>query len=77
MSFLDNVNIVGVGPDGHIASLFPGHELLKVEDRLVTFITDSPKPPPKRITMTYPLINAAQNSMFAICGASKAGKFFV
>jgi 6-phosphogluconolactonase len=64
--------LLGVGPDGHIASLFPGHSLLKTTDRLITFITDSPKPPPKRITMTFPLINNARHSCFAICGAGKS-----
>lgn len=64
--------LLGVGPDGHIASLFPGHELLNVTDRLITYITDSPKPPPKRITMTYKLINEARNSIFTVPGKGKA-----
>lgn len=64
--------LLGVGPDGHTASLFPGHELLKVSDRLIAFIKDSPKPPPQRITMTYSLINNARYSIFAVPGSGKA-----
>ena len=64
--------LLGVGPDGHTASLFPGHELLKVDDRLIAFITDSPKLPPQRITMTFPLINNARHSIFAVPGSGKA-----
>ncbi|KAJ7835307.1 hypothetical protein B0H13DRAFT_2108475 [Mycena leptocephala] len=45
--------LLGMGPDGHTASLFPGHELLAEEDRL-------PKPPLQRITFTYPVINHAR-----------------
>lgn len=64
--------LLGVGPDGHTASLFPGHELLKVTDRLIAPISDSPKPPPQRITMTFPLINNARFSIFAVPGSGKA-----
>jgi hypothetical protein len=58
--------------DGHTASLFPEHPLLNVTDRLIIYIVDSPKPPPKRITMTYPLINNARYSIFTVPGKGKA-----
>lgn len=64
--------LLGVGPDGHTASLFPDHHLLDVDDEIVAFITDSPKPPPQRITMTYPLINNARFSIFAVPGSGKS-----
>lgn len=67
-----DVMLLGMGPDGHVASLFPGHSLLNENQRWVAFIKDSPKPPPERITFTFPVINSSANIALVVCGSGKA-----
>lgn len=69
-----DVAVLGIGPDGHIASLFPHHPALKAGDEeLCLGIGDSPKPPPQRITLTLPLLRAARHCMVVATGQEKAG----
>ena len=64
--------LVGMGPDGHVASLFPRHPLLQERNRWVTYIKDSPKPPPERITFTFPVINSSANIALVLTGSELA-----
>jgi 6-phosphogluconolactonase len=65
--------LLGMGPDGHTASLFPGHpEPSAPGEALVIAVHHSPKPPPTRISFTYRLFHAAANVMFMVAGADKA-----
>lgn len=65
--------ILGVGADGHVASLFPEHALLREQRRWVAALDDAPKPPRGRVTLTLPAIAAARQVMVVACGAEKAG----
>jgi 6-phosphogluconolactonase len=67
-----DVLMLGLGPDGHIASLFPGHAGLDVVDAITAPIVDSPKPPPSRVTLTFEALNRAQSVWFLVSGDAKA-----
>ena len=68
---LMDVTVLGIGPDGHVASLFP--HSAQLESALGTIaVTDSPKPPPVRVTWTYPTLNASEQIWIVATGADKA-----
>ena len=64
--------LLGLGPDGHVASLFPGHDTLQVTDRLAVAEHDSPKPPSERVSLTFPALNHARAVAFVVAGEAKA-----
>ncbi|GAA1304005.1 6-phosphogluconolactonase [Planotetraspora silvatica] len=64
--------LLGMGPDGHVASLFPGQPALYEKDRSVVAVHGSPKPPPTRISLTFPAINAAREVWVVAGGGEKA-----
>lgn len=73
-----DIMILGVGTDGHSASIFPGKSAFKEEKRLVT-VTEGPPPYEKRITCTFPLISSAGERWFLVTGHDKkeiSGKIF-
>ncbi|MDO4791424.1 MAG: 6-phosphogluconolactonase [Buchananella hordeovulneris] len=61
---------LGVGPDGHVASLFPGKATLRAGGTVVVE-ADSPKPPAARISLTLPALATAKRLTFLIAGADK------
>jgi 6-phosphogluconolactonase len=68
-----DVIVLGIGPDGHVASLFPGSETLAADERALCLgVEDSPKPPPERITLSLGVLRAARGCLLLATGASKA-----
>jgi len=67
-----DICLLGVGPDAHIASLFPDRPEITLTDVATAAVRDSPKPPPERITLTRPVINSSTRLWMALSGADKA-----
>ncbi|NYE38316.1 6-phosphogluconolactonase [Nocardioides cavernae] len=66
------VLMLGIGPDGHCASLFPGHPALEARDAIAVAVHDSPKPPPDRVTLTFEAMERCRAVWFIASGAGKA-----
>ncbi len=66
-----DICLLGVGPDGHIASLFPEHPGL-YDDRPVFAVRNSPKPPPTRITLGFEVIQGSREVWAVVAGEDKA-----
>ncbi|MFI5372017.1 MAG: 6-phosphogluconolactonase [Candidatus Eisenbacteria bacterium] len=64
--------VLGIGEDGHTASLFPGSPLVAEEARTVAAVYDAPKPPARRLTLTPPVLAAARRLMMLASGEGKA-----
>lgn len=67
-----DVMVLGVGPDGHVASLFPGHPAQLTRDALAVAVHDSPKPPPDRVSLTLEYLNRSERVWFLVAGDDKA-----
>lgn len=66
------VVMLGVGPDAHVASLFPGRDELTVTNRAAVPVAQSPKPPPDRVSLTVPVLSSAAQVWFVAAGGEKA-----
>jgi 6-phosphogluconolactonase len=67
-----DITFLGMGPDGHIASLFPERTGIRETERTVIPVTGSPKPPPERLSLTLPAINSSARVWLVVAGADKA-----
>lgn len=67
-----DLHLLGMGGEGHINSLFPHTAATAESTKTVVAVTDSPKPPPRRITLTFPAISRARQVWFLVSGADKA-----
>lgn len=67
-----DVHLLGMGGEGHVNSLFPHTEATREAERTVVAVTDSPKPPPQRITLTLPAVTRSREVWLVVSGAEKA-----
>jgi 6-phosphogluconolactonase len=67
-----DILLLGVGPDGHVASLFPEHPALHEQERSVVAVHGAPKPPPTRISLTQPALARSHEVWFVVSGEDKA-----
>ena len=67
-----DITFLGVGPDGHIASLFPDRAGIRETEATVVAVRDSPKPPPERLSLTRPVLNASDRIWLVLSGSDKA-----
>jgi len=67
-----DVHLLGMGGEGHVNSLFPETPAVRETDRLVVGVSDSPKPPPRRITLTLPAVQRSREVWLVVSGAGKA-----
>lgn len=66
------VLMLGVGPDGHVASLFPGHPAQLTTDAICVGVHGSPKPPPERVSLTFEAMARTREVWFLVAGEDKA-----
>ncbi|GAA3867251.1 6-phosphogluconolactonase [Leifsonia kafniensis] len=67
-----DITFLGVGADGHIASLFPHLSGIRETELSVVAVTNSPKPPPERLSLTRPALNSSDRVWLVLAGADKA-----
>ena len=67
-----DITFLGMGPDGHVASLFPERAGVRETERTVIAVTGSPKPPPERLSLTLPVINSSARVWLVVAGGDKA-----
>ncbi len=67
-----DITFLGVGPDGHIASLFPDRSGIRETEATVVAVRESPKPPPERLSLTRPVLNASDRIWLVLSGSDKA-----
>lgn len=67
-----DVHLLGMGGEGHVNSLFPHTPAVLEADRMVVGVPDSPKPPPRRITLTLPAVRRSREVWLVVSGAAKA-----